>query len=253
MSIPVKITVFEGPLDLLLHLIDKNKLNIYDIPIAQVTDQYLEYIHAMEKGQMEVMSEFIEMAAILINIKSKTLLPVEEVAEVVSDDPRQDLIDKLIEYKKFKLIAKQLKSQQEDAGKIVFKGATLPEEILAYIPVANPKEILGNLDFAKMYEVFRGVMKKKMDKIDPIRSQYGEIKKESFTVQDKIDALRAMAKEYTSFSFKDLLLQQDDRISIIVTFLAILELMKMGAIKIIQELLFDDIIIEFIEGEDNGN
>lgn len=249
MSIPVKINVFEGPLDLLLHLIDKNKLNIYDIPILEITDQYLEYIHLMETDKMEVMSEFIEMAAILINIKSKMLLPEDEVEELVVTDPRQELIARLIEYKKYKLIASQLKGMQAEALKVVFKDPSIPEEVAAYLPTADPELLLAGIDFSKLYSIFKSVMKKKIDKIDPIRSQFGDIKKEEFTVQDKINAILAIKNQFKNFSFKDLLQEQEGKVAMIVTFLAILELMKMGTIKIIQDVLFDDIIIEFVGRE----
>ncbi|PKM95834.1 MAG: segregation/condensation protein A [Firmicutes bacterium HGW-Firmicutes-1] len=246
MSIPVKIKVFEGPLDLLLHLIDKHKLNIYDIPIAEVTDQYLEYIRQMKTDRMEIMSEFIEMAAILINIKSKMLLPVDEIEEEETGDPRQELMDKLIEYRKFKLMASQLKELQGDALKVIYKDPTIPEEIASLLPVADPEKLLSEVDFSKLYSVFKSVMKKKTDKIDPIRSKFGEIKKEEFTVEDKINEIKALCERYESFSFKDLLEVQQGKVAVIVTFLAILELMKMGLIEILQETLFDDILIKFI-------
>ena len=108
MSISVKLEAFEGPLDLLLHLIDKNKLNIYDIPITLITDQYMEYINAMEEKDLEIMSEFLVMAATLIHIKSKMLLPKVEVEEDEEDyDPRQELVERLLEYKKFKYISNE--------------------------------------------------------------------------------------------------------------------------------------------------
>ncbi|PKM50072.1 MAG: segregation/condensation protein A [Firmicutes bacterium HGW-Firmicutes-7] len=254
MSIPVKIKVFEGPLDLLLHLIDKNKLNIYDIPIAEVTDQYLAYIHQMESDKMEVMSEFIEMAAILINIKSKMLLPVdEEEEEEETGDPRQLLMDKLIEYRKFKLMASQLKELQGDALRVIYKDSTIPEEISSFLPVADPEKLLNEVDFSKLYSVFKSVMKKKTDKIDPIRSKFGEIKKEEFTVEDKMNEIKILCNRYESFSFKDLLEEQQGKVAVIVTFLAILELMKMGLIQILQEALFDDILIKFIGRNNYGN
>ena len=102
MGIPVKLEAFEGPLDLLLHLIDKNKVNIYDIPIVEITEQYLAYIKQMEEQQLEIMSEFLVMAAILLNIKSKMLLPKEETVEDEVDDPRQELVERLLEYKIYK-------------------------------------------------------------------------------------------------------------------------------------------------------
>lgn len=249
MSIPVKIKVFEGPLDLLLHLIDKHKLNIYDIPIADVTDQYLEYMRQMEADKMEVMSEFIEMAAILINIKSKMLLPDDKEEDTQPVDPRQELVERLLEYRKYKLMAGQLRTLQGDAGKVFYKEPTIPDEIAEFLPVADPEKLLSEVDFSKLYKVFKSVMKKKTDKIDPIRSKFGEIKKEEFTVQDKIEVIKALAGRYTSFSFKDLLEEQEGRTAVIVTFLAVLELMKVGYIQIVQEVLFDDILIRFIEGD----
>lgn len=244
MSIPVKLEVFEGPLDLLLHLIDKHKLNIYDIPIATITDQYLEHIGLMEANKMELMSEFIEMAATLINIKSRMLLPIE-IEEEDEIDPRAELIEKLIEYKKFKLIAGRLREKQEDAGRLTFKEPSIPEEILNYIPEVNPDSLLEDINFSMLYSVFQSVMKKKRDKIDPIRSKYGEIKKEEYTVQDKIDYIKSIGENYQSFSFRDLLLEQRYKVEIIITFLAVLELMKLGLILITQEVIFDDIIIKF--------
>ena len=102
MGIPVKLEVFEGPLDLLLHLIEKNKIDIYDIPIVEITDQYMEYIHAMEREDLGVMSEFMVMAATLLDIKCKMLLPKEVTEEGEEKDPREELVQQLLEYKMFK-------------------------------------------------------------------------------------------------------------------------------------------------------
>ncbi len=126
MAIPVKLQVFEGPLDLLLHLIDINKIDIYDIPIALITDQYLEYIHQMQSQDMEVMSEFLVMAATLLKIKSKMLLPPEEKEEAEEDegDPRQELVERLLEYKMYKYAAR-IKDRQMDASRVMFKGKTI--------------------------------------------------------------------------------------------------------------------------------
>ena len=254
MSIPVKIEVFEGPLDLLLHLIDKNKLNIYDIPISLITDQYLAYMVVLEANQMEVMSEFIEMAAILINIKSRTLLP-EEPSDEDEDarDPRLALMERLLEYKKFKLISQQLKELQGDAQRIVFKEASIPDEVSAYIPDIDPAQIVGDLDISKLYAVFQSVMRKKGDKIDPIRSTFGEIKPETFTVEEKMAAIRQLSFPDKVLSFRELLEAQSGKVEVIVTFLAILELMKVGAILIRQDGHFDEIKIQFLGSGHHGN
>ena len=116
MGIPVKLQAFEGPLDLLLHLIEKNKVNIYDIPIVEITNQYMEYISRMQSENLDVMSEFLVMAATLLDIKSRMLLPPEVTEEGGESDPREELVQKLLEYKMYKYMAGELRDRQEDAG-----------------------------------------------------------------------------------------------------------------------------------------
>ena len=131
MKIDIKLDVFEGPLDLLLHLIEKNKVSIYDIPIVEITNQYMEYIREMEKTySMESMSEFLVMAATLLKIKSKMLLPQPEKEE--EEDPREELVRRLTEYKMYKYAAEELKDLSVDAQKVFFKPETVPEEIKYY-------------------------------------------------------------------------------------------------------------------------
>ena len=117
MAIPVKLPVFEGPLDLLLHLIDKNKIDIYDIPIVEITDQYLEYIHQMEREDLDIMSEFMVMAATLLDIKCRMLLPKEVNEEGEEEDPRAELVQQLLEYKMYKYMSYELRVQGADASK----------------------------------------------------------------------------------------------------------------------------------------
>ena len=119
MAISVKLNVFEGPLDLLLHLIDKNKIDIYDIPIVEITDQYMEYIHAMEKEDLGVMSEFMVMAATLLDIKCRMLLPKEVNEEGEEEDPRAELVQKLLEYKMYKYMSYELKDKMDDAAESI--------------------------------------------------------------------------------------------------------------------------------------
>ena len=160
---------------------------------------------------------------------------------------------KLIEYKKFKLIADRLKEHQGEAGKLVFKEASIPKEVADFIPEADPSKLLDQIDFSHIYKVFQSVMKKKTDKIDPIRSQFGEIKKESITVQEKMDKILSLLTEYRTISFKELLEAQSSKVEVIVTFLAILELMKTGCVEIVQEAIFDTIYIHYIGSENNGD
>ena len=118
MAIPVKLPVFEGPLDLLLHLIDKNKIDIYDIPIVEITDQYLEYIHQMEREDLDIMSEFMVMAATLLDIKCRMLLPKEVNEEGEEEDPRAELVQQLLEYKMYKYMSYELRDRMNEAFRV---------------------------------------------------------------------------------------------------------------------------------------
>ena len=128
MELSYKLESFEGPLDLLLHLIEKNKVNIYDIPIATITDQYLEYVRHMEEESLDVVSEFLVMAATLLDIKARMLLPKEVNEEGEEEDPRAELVARLLEYKTYKYMSMELKDMELDAEKIFYKSPTVPKE-----------------------------------------------------------------------------------------------------------------------------
>ena len=132
MDLTVKLQVFEGPLDLLLHLLEKNKVNIYDIPIVEITAQYMEYIAELKRQDLDVLSEFLVMAATLIDIKSRMLLPSDPDSEEEQEDPRAELVQQLLEYKMYKCMAYELKDRQMDAQRVMFKEPTIPDEVLAY-------------------------------------------------------------------------------------------------------------------------
>ncbi len=246
MAIPVKLEKFEGPLDLLLHLIDKNKINIYDIPIALITEQYMEYLNAMEKQDLDNMSEFLVMAATLLKIKSRMLLPKEETAEEEAEDPRQELVERLLEYKMYKYASLELRDRQMDADKMFFKKSTLPPEVADYKEEVPLDELLSDLTLAKLNDIFRSVMKKQVDKIDPVRSKFGKIEKEEVNLSKKMFHIQMYGLEHRKFSFRGLLEEQKNKMELIVTFLCVLELMKMGRINIVQEEIFDDILIEYL-------
>ena len=133
MGIPVKLQVFEGPLDLLLHLIDKNKIDIYDIPIVEITNQYMDYIKAMEREDLNVMSEFLVMAATLLDIKCKMLLPKEVTEDGEEEDPRQELVEQLLQYKMYKYMSYELRDRELDGGRAMYKDPTIPEEVMDYV------------------------------------------------------------------------------------------------------------------------
>ncbi|MBO5337749.1 MAG: segregation/condensation protein A [Lachnospiraceae bacterium] len=243
MAIPVKLEAFEGPLDLLLHLIEKNKIDIYDIPIVEITEQYLDYIKQMKDRDMNIMSEFLVMAATLIDIKCKMLLPKEVNEEGEEEDPRAELVQKLLEYKMYKYMSFELRDRQVDAARNLYRDQKLPEEVAAYRQPINYEELVGDMNLSRLHEIFKSIVRKQEDKIDPIRSQYGKIEKDEVDMDAKTFYVEAYAREHKSFSFRKLLEKQSSRMEIIVTFLIILELMKVGKISISQEHIFDDIFI----------
>lgn len=246
MAIPVKLPVFEGPLDLLLHLIEKNKVDIYDIPIVEITDQYMEYIRQMDREDLGVMSEFMVMAATLLDIKCRMLLPREETEEGEEEDPRAELVQKLLEYKMFKYISYELRDRMEDAGQSFYRKAAIPPEIREYQEPVEPEELLAEVSLPKLKAIFQSVLRRQEDKVDPIRSKFGRIEKEEVSLPEKIETVKKYARDHRKFSFRDLLEKQSSKTQVIVTFLAILELMKTGEIRIFQEHIFDDIQIETV-------
>jgi segregation and condensation protein A len=245
MDLTVKLQVFEGPLDLLLHLLDKNKVNIYDIPIVEITNQYMEYIREMKRQDLNVMSEFLVMAATLIDIKSKMLLPKQETeGEEEIEDPRAELVAQLLEYKMYKCMAYELKDRQMDAERVMFKEPTIPAAVAAYEEPVDLNELMADVTLTKLNNIFKSIMKKQEDKIDPVRSKFGKIEKEEVSLNDKMAYLEQYALRHPSFSFRSLLEAQSSKMEIIVTFLAVLELMKTSKIIITQDYIFDDIKIE---------
>jgi len=249
MEISYKLESFEGPLDLLLHLIEKNKVNIYDIPIAMITDQYLEYVRHMEEESLDVVSEFLVMAATLLDIKARMLLPKEVNEEGEEEDPRAELVERLLEYKTYKYMSLELKDMELDAEKIFYKSPTIPKEVEKYEQPVDLDKLLDGVTLAKLQQIFQSVMKRQKDKIDPVRSTFGTIKKEPVSLEQKIASVMGYARKHRKFSFRGMLTKQKDRTEVVVTFLALLELMKVGKIHLTQENLFDDMMIETLEEE----
>ena len=246
MAIPIKLQAFEGPLDLLLHLIEKNKIDIYDIPIVEITAQYLDYIRQMETNDMNVMSEFLVMAATLIDIKCRMLLPKEVDEEGEEEDPRAELVQKLLEYKLYKYMSLELRDRQVDAAKNLYREQKLPPEVALYKPPLDYDQLIGDMTLSRLHEIFKTIIRRQEEKIDPIRSRYGNIEKEEIDMDVKLLYVEAYAREHRHFSFRRLLEKQASKMEIIVTFLIVLELMKTGRISINQENLFDDIMITWM-------
>ncbi|MDO5417402.1 MAG: segregation/condensation protein A [Lachnospiraceae bacterium] len=249
MEISYKLEHFEGPLDLLLHLIEKNKVNIYDIPIVEITSQYLDYVSHMDKEDLNLVSDFLVMAATLIDIKSRMLLPREEEEEDEEGDPRAELVARLLEYKKYKLISQELAELEDAAGLHLYKPSTVPPEVAKYEPPVDLDQLLDGLTLARLQSIFQQVMKRKEDKIDRVRSSFGTIKREPVSLEEKIGAVMTYARKHRNFRFRQMLETGADKLDVVVTFLAILELMKIGKIHLTQEHIFDDMVIETLEPE----
>ncbi|MFD0694888.1 segregation and condensation protein A [Paenibacillus sp. GCM10027628] len=243
MKVTYKLEAFEGPLDLLLHLIDKNELDIYNIPIKEITDQYLAYVQAMQELELEVTSEFLVMAATLLSIKSKMLLPKPPVIEFdeyydeFEDelDPRAELVAKLIEYRKYKSIADMLRDKEVERSMVYTRE---PEDLTPFLPVVHENPVEG-LDVADLLFAFQRTLRKLAN-----RNIVARIRRDEISVKDRMREVVDMLKfKGGKLLFSKLFDYEMTREEIVVTFLALLELMKMKKIMCFQHQLFEDIVI----------
>ena len=245
MELSVKLESFEGPLDLLLHLIDKNKINIYDIPIALITEQYMEVLSAMQEERLENLSEFLVMAATLLDIKARMLLPKPEPEGGEEEgDPRAELVARLLEYRKYKLLSGDLRERQEGSERFFYREKQLPREVEKYKPPVDLDQLLDGLDREKLGRICREILQRNAEKMDPIRSHFGEIEREAVKIGDRLDYVREKVKKKGRHSFRSLLASGASRLEIVVTFMAILELIKTGEIRLTEDSTRDDFSLE---------
>ncbi len=245
-----KLEKFEGPLDLLLHLIEKNKINIYDIPISIITKQYLEYVESMEEDDLDIMSDFLVMAATLLDIKAKLLLPAEVDDDSGEEiDPRAELVERLLEHKRYKHMALELADMEYGTDKVLYKTADLPKEVAMYEYPVDLDALLADIKLHRLKCIYEEVLKRQEYRVDKQRSNFGSIKREPIRLADKVGNLLSYARMHRFFSFRSILHKSESRVELVVSFLAILELMKLGKISLTQKELFDDILIECIEPE----
>lgn len=234
MSYKVKLEVFEGPLDLLLYLIKKNEIDIYDIPIAAITEQYLEYIELMRMLDLNIAGEFLVIAATLIHIKSKMLLPPDEkdLLPEEEEDPREELVRRLVEYKKFKEVAGILQDMEGQRKKMFTRD--IPFEV-------EPGEVFFEASLFDLITAFTRVLK------DVPKEIFQEIIKDEFTVEQKVHDLLHMFVKTPVMSLFDLFKNSKNKPEIIATFLAVLELIRLKEILVVQKQNFSD--IEIIRNE----
>lgn len=215
-----KLEVFEGPLDLLLFLIQKNKVNIYDIPISLITDQYLKYLQEMENNDLEISSEFLVMASRLLYIKSKMLLPKhEEIEGEEEEDPRQELIQNLVEYKKYKEVSHFFLDRKSICDFLYFKNAVNTDEFKINV---NP-----DLEVDVLTQTFEKVMKRFEERLPPSKILFsGMVGREPVSVKSKMHSVTRMIKINGQVTFDDLFLEVSSRSEIVAIFLAVLELVR---------------------------
>ena len=217
-----KLESFEGPLDLLLHLITKNKVSIYDIPIVEITDQYLEAIEGIDEEKLENASEFIVMAAQLLYIKSKMLLPKDEEEE--EEDPREDLAARLLEYQKYKEASKELRKTEFWSRYMIFKEA---EKIDFPIPEYNKKHEVNDL-----IDAFAAIMERRRRRQKPEKRAFsGIVGREKVSVEDMVEKVCKMLDRAKNLRFKSIFKKSDSKPEMIATFLALLEMIKLNKIR----------------------
>lgn len=247
MEYNVKIEAFEGPLDLLLHLINRLEIDIYDIPMAEITEQYLLYIHAMKELELDIASGYLVMAATLLAIKSKMLLPqhdeelFEEDFELAEDDPRDDLVEKLIEYKKYKEAAVELKHLEEDRSQMFTKP---PSDLSEYIKDIQTDKLEADISVYDMIGALNKLLRrKKLQRplSTKISRQEISIEKRMEEILSELTIRSGRRSFHTLFPF-----QNKDHM--VVTFLAILELMKRNEVNAEQEGNFQEIFVSRQKG-----
>lgn len=249
MILNINIDNFQGPFDLLLHLIKKNEMDIYDIKIHEITNQYMDYLQEMKEIDLEITSEFIVIAATLLEIKSKLLLPkAKNQEEEEEKDPREELVSKLLEYKKFKAIANYLKQKQEESGLVFSK----KPEIIDDKETIDTSEILKGITMLELYNLFCKLMNDYENKINHNNVYLSRISPDEYKVEDKMNYLLDGVRSKKTFYFSDIIKNCHNKLEMVVTFMALLELVKIKSIKIYQKNNFNDIFMERIENDEES-
>jgi segregation and condensation protein A len=232
----VSLDIFEGPLDLLLYLIKKDEVDIYEVSIERITSQYLEYIETFKILNIDLASEFVVMAANLMYIKSRTLLPRHEQPpgeEIEEEDPRWELIRQLVEYKKFKDAAGYLEEREAEQQRI-FAGFTEESE-----PEEEDAVPLPDVGIFDLIRAFQGILKRFEDE-----DELNEIVDDRFTTGDKIDYLLRVVERGQSIRFQELFAEATSKTEVVVTFLALLELIRLNEFRVLQKEALGEMKIE---------
>jgi segregation and condensation protein A len=245
MPLNIKVSNFEGPFDLLLHLIKKNEMDIYNISIYEITNQYLQYLKEFKEMDLEITSEFIVVAATLLEIKSKMLLPKDKTKEIENEevDPRKQLIEKLIEYRKFKHAAEFLRMKKNETGLIFYKK---PEVIEDNREKQFKEDLFKGITMLDLYNLYNELINRYRNKLNTENIIQTQIPLDRYKVEDKMEEIKSIMNNNSRISFSFIINQCSAKLEIVVTFLALLELIKIRTVKVVQEDNFNDIHIERI-------
>jgi segregation and condensation protein A len=240
MSYKIKLDIFEGPFDLLVYLIENARMSVYDIQITEITDQYLRYLQRMQALDIHIATEFMVLAAALIEIKSKMLLPrmKQEGEGILEDDPRAELVQRILEYKRFKTAAELLEYQEEYNQRIFDK----PKEDMA--PFTKEADEYLNVDLKQFVKAFHLFLNKKKS-LEDIKRNYSRVERQKITIESKIDHIKGVfrVKARRRLKFKELLAPQSNRSDVVITFVSVLEMMRQKTMMAKQNVNFGEIIL----------
>ena len=244
MTYKVKLDIFEGPFDLLVYLIENAEMSIYDIKISEITQQYIEHIKLMEEYSIDVASEFMVLAATLIEIKSKMLLPRPKLEgeDGIFEDPRAELVQRILEYKKYKNASANLEINEEEMLKVHFK----PKEDLSRFTMETDEYL--DLDISQFVKAFNLFIQKKK-KIEEVTKHYTKVFRDKISVEDKIREIKNLLKEKKKVTFAQIISNVEDRYEIIITFISILEMIRQKSLKVTQNSNFGEIFLTNIKSK----
>ena len=243
----IKVADFEGPFDLLLHLIKKNKMDIYNVEIYKITNQYLESLNEMKEMDLEITSEFVVIAATLIEIKSKKLLPkVKEEEEENEEDIEKRLMEKLIEYKKFKGVSEFFKERYTSAGEVYSKKPEVIEEVEKPEEkvVESFEDIFKNITLLDLYNIYNRILENYREKQNVANVVQKRIYVDKYKIEDKMNTLIKKFENDEVVEFSPIMMESECKMETVVTFLAVLELIKIRVIKVYQEDNFGNILMK---------
>lgn len=249
MSYKIKLDIFEGPFDLLVYLIENARMSVYDIHVSEITNQYIRYIEDMKALDVNLATEFMVLAAALIEIKSKMLLPRMKAdgEGLLEEDPRTELVQRILEYKRFKSAAELLELQEEQSQRVFEK----PKEDLA--PYTKEADEYLNLDLNQFVKAFHLFLDKKK-RLEEIKKTYSKVERQKISVESRVEYIKNLFrfKDKKKLSFRELLTPESNRYEVVLTFVSMLEMIRQRSVIAKQNVNFGDIYLSLNEKDNNS-